>query len=636
MNAKALVLLAALALAGRGESLEIYRIGGASLARPDTVAGINFHQLSWDDFRDKEGLDEAAFSAGVLRPIFVQPGDDLARTSLDRGGGPYVRVSGVVSYTITDESKGLLDGDLQTYYTWLAGNVQINNSTRRIVESRRITLDLGGRFFVNRVRLIAAVSGLYPDGLQIFANDEVQSRDTVSGYGAAVSTGSRIVDLPENVQDTIDVDFPTVLTRSLDLILLRTSPKDVKTGEVQIFGEGFTKQATYVGSFIDLGETAIWGELRWRGREDLEAKVRIQSRAGRDKDPNVYWRFTGRGNEISPLDAKGKELDKIGYALLKPGEAAGTTYDTEKWSFWTAPYDFADSSGTAVLSPAPNSVLQLRVDFLPTLRSSGQVESIEFSATVPPLAEEVVGEIFPVEVPLGETAQFTYAVRSTIRSAHSGFDQIEISVPFGATSIDTVRLFGVPIEFEARFERPDSTLFSIALPEHLHTEDSGGVIEVVFTAPVLRYGTAFDGWVRDRERPLELPQRIAPGNAAVELSSEVLSVRTTLSGRLLTDLRVEPRTFTPNGDGVNDRVNFDFNLLQLTNEAPLTVSVFDLSGRLLRVVHDRGQKSGRLNFSWDGRDDDGQLVPPGIYLYRIEIEAEDKDVEQSGTIAVVY
>lgn len=635
---RAFVLALFLAVAGRSEALEIYRVGGEDLARPDTVEGINFHQLSWSDYRSSQGLDVALLQEGVLRPIFVGPEDDVAKSSLDRGGGPLVRVSGVVSYSVTAESKSMLDGDPSTYYTWPGGLVNDKFSVSKIIQTRRVTMDLGGRFFINRVRIIAGVSGSYPDGLRLFANDVVQGKDTVSGYGASVSSGIQVLDLPENVQDTIDATFPAVLTRSLDLILLRSSPKPVLVGEIQIFGEGFTKEAFYEGPFIDLGQAAVWGNLRWRGREDTEAKVRIQTRAGRDKDPNVYWRFTGRGSEISPIAVNGKELDKLGFALLKPGEAAGTTYDMQNWSFWTAPYDFADSSGTSIVSPAPNSVFQLQVDFLPTIKGGGDVEFIEFSATIPPLAEEVVGEIFPIEVPLGEETQFTYALRPTIRGEDdaNGFDQIEISAPFGVSSIDTVRLFGVPIDVEARFESADSTYFSIALPQRLGAGDSGGVIEVVFTAPVLRYGTTFGGWIRDTQRPLELPQRIVPGDAAIELVSEELTVRTTLSDRLLADLQVEPRKFTPNGDGVNERVRFAFNLLQLTNEAPLKVRLFDLSGRLLKVVHDGGQESGKLNFFWDGRDESGALVAPGIYLYRIEIEAEEKNVEQFGTVAVVY
>jgi hypothetical protein len=42
------------------------------------------------------------------------------------------------------------------------------------------------------------------------------------------------------------------------------------------------------------------------------------------------------------------------------------------------------------------------------------------------------------------------------------------------------------------------------------------------------------------------------------------------------------------------------------------VAIFDLSGRRLReaILDERG------GFSWDGRDDSGRRVAPGIYLVR--------------------
>ena len=159
---------------------------------------------------------------------------------------------------------------------------------------------------------------------------------------------------------------------------------------------------------------------------------------------------------------------------------------------------------------------------------------------------------------------------------------------------------------------------------------------MLFRAPVLRYSTEFAGWVRDTSRPLELAQRINPGDAARELRSETLSVRTTFLKRLLADLQVEPASFTPNGDGINETVGFSFNLLQLTGVAPLKLLIFDLSGQLVRVVHEGAQQSGRFSFTWDGMDIDRQLVPPGLYVYRISVEAEKGVDREVGTIAVVY
>ena len=156
----------------------------------------------------------------------------------------------------------------------------------------------------------------------------------------------------------------------------------------------------------------------------------------------MYWRNTGRGDELSRFDENGKLLDAKGYAGLKTGEAAEITYDTENWSFWSPPYEFADSLGTSVISPSPNNVFQFRVDFQPDALQGGEVDFVEFSVTKPPLAQNVVGEVYPPEVPLGEVSQFTYAVSPTMTPDHSGFDQIEIAAPFGFAGVDSVRATG--------------------------------------------------------------------------------------------------------------------------------------------------------------------------------------------------
>ena len=634
-----------LALAGTAGGVEIFRVGGAGEPRPDQP-GVNFHQLQWSDLEEQFGLEQDALSQGVLQPIFVDPGENIALTSLARGGGPHIQVGhsrSVNSSVVTEESKPMVDGDLESLYDWLEVSIQEMFITQAFIQPHLITINLGGLFLVNRVRFIA-VEGFYPDMMDIATNTALKVTPGIGSFRSSAAfidaasrlEGELVFRLPENVENIIDARFPSSSARSVDLLLHRRSPKLVRVAEIEVYGEGYISEASYVGPFIDLGEPAIWGDIRWRGQQDPQAKVFIQSRAGKDSDPKVYWRLTGRGDEVTRFDEKGRLLDAVSYAQLKPGEEAEISYDLENWSFWSPPYDFADSSGTFVRSPGPNSVFQLRVDFLLTSEDGGGLEFIEFSATTPPLVEDVVGEIFPPEVPLGEVAQLTCAIAPTIRAQHTGFDQIEISAPFGVVGVDTVKIGRVPVDFTMQIERPDSTLFSVQLPRHLQEGDSGELVEVVFRAPVLRYGTPFDGWVRNTAQPLELAQRINPGDASAELPSEELIVRTSLSDRLLGDLRVEPKVVTPNGDGLNEAIEFSFNLLQLTDAAPMRLEIFDLSGRQWRSIHAALPQSGRFHFSWDGRDGAGGVVPPGLYVYRLAVEAESGDAQQSGTIAVVY
>jgi hypothetical protein len=48
------------------------------------------------------------------------------------------------------------------------------------------------------------------------------------------------------------------------------------------------------------------------------------------------------------------------------------------------------------------------------------------------------------------------------------------------------------------------------------------------------------------------------------------------------------------------------------------IRVFDVSGRPVRTLIDRVEPRGGGATVWDGGDDDGQLVPSGVYFYRME------------------
>jgi hypothetical protein len=57
--------------------------------------------------------------------------------------------------------------------------------------------------------------------------------------------------------------------------------------------------------------------------------------------------------------------------------------------------------------------------------------------------------------------------------------------------------------------------------------------------------------------------------------------------------------------------------LQLMNDGPARVSVYDASGRCVRSIALRPQTgAARCSLVWDGRDESGVPVPPGVYFLR--------------------
>ena len=175
------------------------------------------------------------------------------------------------------------------------------------------------------------------------------------------------------------------------------------------------------------------------------------------------------------------------------------------------------------------------------------------------------------------------------------------------------------------------------LPRRPESTDSGARVEVVFTAPVLREaGTQFEGRVFDTTRPHEVRQRVVPGNAADEIESDRLSVRTALSESVVFSPQVSPNPFTPNDDGVNETANISFKLLRLTSTAPVSLEIYDLSGRLVRRVYEGEDSVGEYSHTWDGRDDSDKLVAPGLYLYRLVVDVQSGKETNSGIVAVAY
>lgn len=84
--------------------------------------------------------------------------------------------------------------------------------------------------------------------------------------------------------------------------------------------------------------------------------------------------------------------------------------------------------------------------------------------------------------------------------------------------------------------------------------------------------------------------------------------------------KVYPQTFTPNGDNRNDYVEFQFE--NPTDSNPQG-KIFDLRGALVAELV-KGDNYNSL--IWDGRINQGEIAPPGVYIYQIEVTGTESKV----------
>ena len=89
---------------------------------------------------------------------------------------------------------------------------------------------------------------------------------------------------------------------------------------------------------------------------------------------------------------------------------------------------------------------------------------------------------------------------------------------------------------------------------------------------------------------------------------------------LLQDVRVTDSPFSPDGDGIRDKVRLD---VTLSRAATVAVSVIDFKDKVVRSMKVRSHEAGTFTWRWNGRDDDERLAPDGPYRFRLDLQAPD-------------
>ena len=386
---------------------------------------------------------------------------------------------------------------------------------------------------------------------------------------------------------------------------------------------------------MDLGARSSLGNLTWSGSQDEGASVDLSVRTGDDEDPNFYWRLTFRGDERSRFDVNGNELTRSSYKRLEGGEKAPISPDQENWGFWSSVPDFSAGAGDLV-GDRPRQFVQIRADFNSTIGSAtGRLDHVTFEVSTPPVASQVLAEITPTVAKLGQHTSFIYKLLPEMQEGDIGFDSIEINVPVAPASVDEVRI-GATVLKPGEFGLTpfDGESFSVHIPR-IDLQTSGELIEVAFQNEIFKVGTVFSGRVYDSQRPMEVRQRVTPGDADPLVEDNSLSVSmTTVSPETIQALKVSP--FTPNGDGTNDVLRVEYSLVNLVGGAPVELQVFTLAGERVADIPVDSGTSGRFSETWDGRDGQGNMLSPGLYLLMLKVNTDDEAAVKVSSLPLVY
>ena len=357
----------------------------------------------------------------------------------------------------------------------------------------------------------------------------------------------------------------------------------------------------------------------------------FQVRAGSDTSPESYFQIdleTGSETEIS-AEAYQNLIDRERTAR----------YDAENWSAWSNPVTI-DSTGSYEISldflPMPRPFFQFRFFFEGTATDVIRIDALEFTHS-PPLAQgtraeiALVGDPFPpagvATVATGQPATLEYALTAEL-SGDEGFDGLRIATP-GAVQLESVLIGDDREQVVVDSVVVDDSGMSLFFPSRRITAESNATLFVRFTATPLRYTTLFQGWLLDSVGAV--PQRVAPGDATNLLGTNSVLVFGSL-GDPLGRFDLGAGVVTPNGDGRNDDLALQYDLVFLIEPAQVSITVHDLSGRLVHTLQQEEQAAGRYLATWT----EAHELPPGHYIVRLRVETQTKTFERLRIVAVSY
>ena len=541
--------------------------------------------------------------------------------------------------------SNIVDGDYTT--AWNA-EVSFSGAAGAQVKNRdrNLLFDLGTWYWVDRTFIVYGNSifpnyvlslsdgSLAPDGSQVFTSVVARGRDDVTlGSEAHAPAGSLPTDTAMQANS-----FPPIKGRyfKFDYRLINVGRvawgADIR--QLLLYGFGFLPQVTLQTPVIELGDTPrILSAIFWEAQTPPGTELQIRTRTGNKLFLEKHF-FNKQGVEVPEADYR-KML-----SFLRGDSTVAFVPDEADWSPWS---QFYEQPGAAITSPSPRRYIMIEAGLLSDDPNQSAVLHNLHIGLRDPLAHQILGQVTPRKAQQsGQSEEFTLLLTippNEEGASGLGFDQVLFEVPPSAE----VELMDVRVGLADDLAAGGGQVYRADELEVKAKSDSlwvrlPGVVQSAESQVVLRFSSvfylasnAFLVSVGLGEEEAVVWQRVDAMAAG-----EGLTVLTPVAGGLLGQMEVVANPFTPNGDGINDAVKFVFPIFKMPGQTALVLEVYGLDGGLVyREDQSVAYAAGVQEVSWDGRDQDGVLLPPGLYICRVGPEVDAESIGESTVAAVV-
>lgn len=389
-------------------------------------------------------------------------------------------------------------------------------------------------------------------------------------------------------------EFDAIVSQYIKIVI-DVIPQNFNTtiSEIEVFGEGFLPQGFFYSSVRNIGQSVNFGTFEFKGNIPQGTSVSFNFRTG--DSPIIDSTWSSFGDELT---------------------VSGSLFEVYE----------------------PRNYIQYRVKLTTTNLLSPLIDEVVINYDTRKIASSTDAFIFPQISQILKENEFTLTVDASFNQEDYGIDTLQIFTPSPA-DLKEVKLNGTQASYLA------SVSASKVVIVFNSTVKTDSRIEVRFSSTPFLGVSPFIAKISSKLVENN-PQKV---NSKVVNNVEAWSIITDgVPERLLISVKANPNPFTPNDDGVNDQTNIEFflgNVAEPKNEIGsqlrnISIKIYDLTGRLIKDLY--SSNTGAYAFisdngiKWDGRDNNGKIVRPGLYLFQIIIDSDNGGENITKTIVVSY
>lgn len=453
---------------------------------------------------------------------------------------------------------------------------------------------LAGSYFIIDLEAVRKVKKVMMYTLGNSPNTRPRAYTIYTGMDTNSINMDKVFQDNDNQTPTVSAVFSSTNCRYIKIVFdVLAQNNSCVISEVEVYGEGYLPQGEYYSSVRKLAKKVNFGEVEFIGT--------------RPTGTNIYLSFrTG----------------------------ANPTIDST-WSKWS---DSVDVTKSLFEVFEPRQYIQYKVRLVTKVLETPTVDEIKIFYDTLNIASSTNAFITPQYAQILKEQTFTLSIDTKFATGDYGIDTIYVLTP-SPVKLKGVNVNGVSASVVNKVTANDIWIIFNS------TVKSDSKIDIQFVTTPFLGVSPYKVFISSKLQPRN-PQRV---DTKVTDRVEAWSIVTMgVPDKLIIMGNAVPNPFTPNGDGKNDVTHFEFylgNLAQPTEligkqSRKLTLKIFDLNGRVIRNLVDQPTRAYAYvsdnAIVWDGKDDNGKIVRPGVYIYQIFIDSDNGGEYLTKTVVVSY